>query len=688
MLVRVPRSTEGGTLRGHNQREFRNFKLSGRAGSGPNVDAVMFDTPSYAGGGDVGQHSRVNWYNFDISDNVGRGLIFQNRTYLSNFFGFRIVTSEACVDTIRGTDAGENITFFGGNLGGGKIAVRNRVGYMLRFIDTSMDFCQQFLVGHSMILTNCWLENSATDGSGTFTGTIEPGSNRITNFAFGDWTTIGATISGSGIPDGTTVIGYSSAGTRTLTLSQANTNSEAIREAVRWRLDTIDRPLIDCQAGKITLHDTLIQQDGTTATRLRSPFRVAAGGYLEIEANHAYNLTARDNVLCTGDGRFSFKIRSSGPNRNVEPINKRDDNHNLIGAAGRFEGLQIEAPVWLAASASNPAQQLLDRYTVSQDSFGSFIADATIGSNVLYNVAPAPSSAVVGRILRDHNYVDGTIITDYQVASATPFNVVTTNGTNVLTGVTPAPTAGTVRGKYVAGPGIQHGSRVLSYNNAAGTITLDKPCIATSAGPVSMTMPNVVITSGVYRAASVAGLTIGYRQASSDRAIMRLTSAYPAFDGAQCLEVYKDLPTAAPLSVYLATPLEPNRGYGGELRWAVPPRPGATGTGSIFFSIFLAQVENALGDRPRLATSRQQLTDLPKTVIPIATGTDGWVDRSPYDSDSGMWRRLVANLNVPGLGQHDGYTPEWATHVVWLVSMIGMPRGSSVLFDGLIGNNQ
>lgn len=153
ILCRVPEGSAGGQLRGHNYREWRNLKISGKPGdpTASFVEAVYFDTPIYPTN-DLGQHSRVNWYNVDISDGVGKGLIFNNRTYLSVFTACRIVCAEACVETIPGSaDAGENIVFLGGNLGGGKIGIKNTGGFEFNLFGLSIDFSRQWMVGGGAI---------------------------------------------------------------------------------------------------------------------------------------------------------------------------------------------------------------------------------------------------------------------------------------------------------------------------------------------------------------------------------------------------------------------------------------------------------------------------------------------------------------------------------------------------------
>jgi hypothetical protein len=138
LLVRTPAS---GNQRGHNYHDIHNVKIRGNTSYTDYVDGVVFDTPT------DGFSSRLNTFGIDVSGGVGRGLVFQNRAYLMNFHSPRIVTSVASVDTLEGAaDAGENIAFFGGNLGGGKVGIRNR-GMAIRLYSTSIDFTKQFYVG-------------------------------------------------------------------------------------------------------------------------------------------------------------------------------------------------------------------------------------------------------------------------------------------------------------------------------------------------------------------------------------------------------------------------------------------------------------------------------------------------------------------------------------------------------------
>lgn len=690
MLVRVPPSSQGGNLRGHNQREFRNFKLSGRDDQSAFVDAVLFDTPKYATN-DLGQHSRVNWYNFDISDGIGRGLIFQNRTYLSNFHGFRIVCDVCSVDTIAGFDAGENISFVAGNMGGGQMGIRNLAGYALRLVNVSIDFTQQWVVGKYVTMEGCWLENNAASGKDTFSGNMAPGSNVISNGK--EWTPgqpLGATISGPGIPAGTTCI--SRRRTRVTpselweyTLSAANTNTVAVSgEVFSYYHLTVTKPLIDVTAGgKVHIRNTLIQQDGNTASRLESPFRVAADGFLDIEANTAYNLDGRAGCLCVGDGRFSFRIVGTGVNRNVEGINKRDDEHNILGSDGRFEASGINIPAFLAATGSG--QRRPDRNTVVLNGTGSFTGTLARGSAIVTGLTSSPNSGFLNRELTESTTPAGTIVVDYQIEGTT-FTGTATVGSNVITGVTPQPTSNTAYRRFVAGSGIPRGARVLSYTGS--TLTLDKE--VNFGGSITVTTPNVLELSEVANT-TIAASPIAYRQPSDGSAgIMRITSAYPAYEGNRCLEIYKNLPGSEPLAAYIAIPCEPNRGYGSELRWAVPPNDAFsdTVTGKVYIQPMFRRIVDAEGTNPRLTDKSLLLTDYPKTGIPMKTGTDGWSDRSPFTGQSGMWRSVSTSLNSPGLGSHDGFTPEWATHLVWYFSLVDMPRGSSLLIDSVIGNNQ
>jgi hypothetical protein len=158
--VRV-RTPSTGQLRGHNYRNFRNFKIAGRADQAAFVDGILFDTQvsSFS--------SRVNFYNVDVSDSIGRGLVMGNRAYLMNFYSCRIVASKACVDTLQNSaDAGENIAFFGGNLGGGEIGIRNTAGFAIRLFGTSIDFSRQWIVGGNVRMFGGWLETNSPTVAG------------------------------------------------------------------------------------------------------------------------------------------------------------------------------------------------------------------------------------------------------------------------------------------------------------------------------------------------------------------------------------------------------------------------------------------------------------------------------------------------------------------------------------------
>lgn len=146
----------GQGLRGHNYREWRNFKIAGRPDQASLVEGIVFDTIVSA------FSSRVGFYNVDVSDGVGRGLLFKNRFYLGFFVGCRVVCTEACIETMAGAaDAGENIAFIHGNLGGGKAGIVNR-GMSIRLISTSIDFTQQFYTGvGNLEAVTCWFETNA-----------------------------------------------------------------------------------------------------------------------------------------------------------------------------------------------------------------------------------------------------------------------------------------------------------------------------------------------------------------------------------------------------------------------------------------------------------------------------------------------------------------------------------------------
>lgn len=339
ILCRVPEASQGGMLRGHNYREWRNLKMVGKPGEATFVELVYFDTPVYPVG-DLGQQSRVNWYNIDISDGVGKALIFNNRTYLSNFFGCRFVCAEACVETIPGShDAGENIAFFGGNLGGGKIGILNRGGFEIGLFGTSIDFSRQWYVGGGdFYMSGCHLETNAP-----------------------------------------TVAGY---------------------------------PLIDVTGGLTQIRGTKLQVNGSTVPVLTAPFRVAAGGFLDIESKTPYNLHGTTDALCEGDGRFRF-VAAGGLGKEMDAVGKRDDRHNRLGAGGRFQGSSITVNTWISGGAQ---QRNVGRYKVEYPTGSSFAGTVARGSNLITGVTATPQ---VGWVITLPGFPAGTTVSGFNATTQT-----------------------------------------------------------------------------------------------------------------------------------------------------------------------------------------------------------------------------------------------------------------------------
>lgn len=160
ILVRSVSTTRGATSRG-----IREMKITGRSDQAAWVDGIVFDTQT------VALTSRSNWYGLNVGPSFGRGLVFQNRAYLMSFFAPQVTASIACVDTLPGSDdAGENISFFGGNFGGGSVAgsigIRNTGGFSLHLFGTSIDFSDQWYVGDGgCFFDQCWLEKNPNTSS-------------------------------------------------------------------------------------------------------------------------------------------------------------------------------------------------------------------------------------------------------------------------------------------------------------------------------------------------------------------------------------------------------------------------------------------------------------------------------------------------------------------------------------------
>lgn len=291
----------------------------------------------------AGYTSRCTWDNVTVSGGWGRAMLWGNRAYLMNFKNCRAIGSEVCIETVVGAaDAGENIRWDGGNIGGSKIGILNRAGFAIRF-NSSIDFCRQWYVGAGgFMMHGGWLETNAP-----------------------------------------TEVGY---------------------------------PLIDVTGGHVALRDTLIQVDGSTVPVLATPFRVAKGGWLDIEASHPYNLHGTTGALCEGEGRFTFRGRG-GASKEIDPITKRDAAHNLFGPGGAFAGAvgtPIDVPLWIT-TATTPYKQVDGRH-LAYTTEGSFAGTVSRGSNVITGVT---ASLNIGWEITLPGFAAGTTIWDINFGAST-----------------------------------------------------------------------------------------------------------------------------------------------------------------------------------------------------------------------------------------------------------------------------
>lgn len=595
LLLATAAITDGGQLRGHNYRHWQDFKIVGRPGQADAqfVEAVWMDTP-YRTEADDGFHSRVNFYNVDISDGVGYGVTFGNRSYLSNFFGCRIVTARACIQSLEGThDAGENIAFFGGNIGGGQIGVYNPGSFEIHMFGTSIDFSRQWYVGGSgFVATGCHLETNAP------------------------------TVAGA--------------------------------------------PLIDVTGGHVEIRGTKLQVNGSTVPVLDTPFRVAAGGFLDIETETGYNLHGTTGALCSGEGRFRFVARG-GQSKEMDAITKRDAAHNLLGYAGSFEDDSINLPIFTVASDT---QEQIDRYTLGNGQLRTVVGDVTNGERVILNPTPAPNAGYEQAALLSDGAQPGARVSPLQALNT--FSGDVTVGSNVITNVSIAPTLAFAN-RFISGAGIPGGARVQTYSNANRTLTLDRTCTATTAG-AALATSGFFIMSSPWRGPTAAQASILMRLPSTLRAGMRLSTETP-YSGTQCLEFYKEEGFGNSRFVsYLAIPVEPDRAFGMEFFFKVLPIAGSTSTTDVYFTTAFMRLTGA--DRvnmPVMGTNRVSLADLPQRGISLAAGQD--------------WTRVVTSTQrIDASAQHDGYVPKGMTHAVLIINLTSAPSKFRMLLDAVHAN--
>lgn len=363
ILIRSINAGQG--LRGHNYREFRDFKVAGNSTYTDLVDAIVFDTPT------SGFSSRVNFYNVDVSDGVGRGLVFQNRLYLANFYSCRIVTSQACIDTLEGAaDAGENIAFFGGNVGGGQIGVRNR-GMAIRFFGTSIDFSRQWYVGTgSFYMRGGWLETNPPTTAGEYLIDVTGGMVDIEGLVQVDGST-------TPVLDAPFRVG---AGARLKIAALGPYNLHGTSEALcvgAGRFEFIGQLGAGKEIEGITKRDSLhniLGNGGSFEDPVISiPFWLTAGTNQQQIDKYTVGLAVTTTI--TGDYAQGEKVIV---NTSTAPTS------TILGAK--------------VTSAGVPD----GTYVVGYQTSGSFTGTTAIGSNVITSVSPAPTSSV-----NNNKYISG-----------------------------------------------------------------------------------------------------------------------------------------------------------------------------------------------------------------------------------------------------------------------------------------
>ncbi len=673
MLVRSPTMALGGRQRGHNYHEFCNFKVSGKAGAqAAFADGIFFDTlvNSFA--------SRAMFRNVDVSDNLNRAVILGNRTYLNVFVNCRLVARSISVDTIRGSlDAGENISFFGGNMGGGLIGIRNDAGFNINCYGVSIDFPRQWYVGRGGLFFDGWLEMNET----------------------------------------------------------------AI---------VADFPVVDVQTGHCKFR-CRFQGDGEVVTRLVAPFHVGPDGILEMEATPIYGFLGTSEALCNGEGRFLFRSLGAA-DKSIDNISKRDDTHNILGKVGSFEpttALIGRVPT----DSTEPAmlswaivdgQEQLTRHLIGFRTNAAITGDVTQGERAIINTTTAPTAAIVQAEIVSADAQPGTRISGVQNSGSITCS--TTTGSNILTLVSPAPNNALANNKYISGPGIPPGTRIIAYNNGAATITMDHAATATSAG-VPVTMSNIVLLSQPWNGPSAAGQRIPYRTqivtasgtiagdatrgtdairsvapgeytmtgtiitdpnypantvvrwydaatqtlylsgrrtgATQNAAVIgyqkaaragMVLSGEAARVGTQSMKLFKHGINATTFIAHFAIPLRPNRTFGGEFFYKVPASPAfaADAKTIVFVSGFMAQLSHGQGLVPIVGQSTF-VTDQPQRDIDLHAGQD--------------WTRVTfGTTRYDVTSSHDGYAAEWGTHFVVLINLASVPDHFEMFVDDFHGN--
>lgn len=222
---------------------------------------------------------------------------------------------------------------------------------------------------------------------------------------------------------------------------------------------SLGKRYINLLTGRLKARGTRVQVDGDTVTNDIAPFFVGEGGWLDIEADVPYNIHGPDGAMCEGPGRFTWRGQG-GVSKSIDAITKRDDDHNILGAGGRFEDSSIIIPAWVAAQAG---QQQIDRYTIGVAAQGSISGvSAARGSNLVTGVGSGGFTNV-GTLITDPAYPAGTTVSGYN------------SGTSVLTLTQNRNTAGITGGTvaYQLTSSARAGMRLAAGAGRNGTQALE-----------------------------------------------------------------------------------------------------------------------------------------------------------------------------------------------------------------------
>jgi len=154
------RDSPAGTQYGQDSHYCRGLKVKGSPTTPRVSDGFYFDTnqPTFS--------SRWTFYNVEAAENLGRGLVLRNRTYLTKSYSSRFAGFHCGLAYLGGEDAGENLSFFGGTFeSGGGPAIDNGGGELYLF-GVSIDFAKSFIrqAGGSTHCFGCHFETGLRAG--------------------------------------------------------------------------------------------------------------------------------------------------------------------------------------------------------------------------------------------------------------------------------------------------------------------------------------------------------------------------------------------------------------------------------------------------------------------------------------------------------------------------------------------